>query len=184
MIVVMDINGSNKSLILLQVYWCHESPRRTWFMDERFVAKWHHRWKYRQFHRLMLASDTERVLTVCLFIRKSVFQKKKTTEMKLRKLMSSEKNILHTFSVTLPYSRMQTFLFIFPLLDSWLTGSCNFFSHSKFLSVYLLRWKEKNGKKHRTTCRMVRSGWGGNKKQKLETKEINFVWIIPKKGKK
>jgi len=43
--------------------------------------------------------------------------------------MSSEKNILHTFSVTLPYSRMQTSLFfIFPLLDSWLTGSCHFFS--------------------------------------------------------
>ena len=31
---------------------------------------------------------------------------------------------------------------------------------------------------------MVKSGWGGNKTQKLETKEISFVWIIPKKGQK
>jgi hypothetical protein len=33
----------------------------------------------------MLASDTERILTICLFIRKSVFQKKKKKEKKRKR---------------------------------------------------------------------------------------------------
>lgn len=103
--------------------------------------------------------------------------------MKPWKLMSSEKNILHTFTVTLPYSRMQTFFFYFS--TTWFVANriLPFFPHSKFLSVYLLTWKGKNGMKHKTTCRVVRNGRGGSKTQKLETKEIKFVWIIPKKEK-